>query len=126
VLGCPNLPHDPVRGDDGGAGAADRAGAEGVGCLFAAAEGQGAYWAPLSGAGLPDRRCRVDGVTDPAGAVYMQSFESRHSSHSTSARVAEDLRFSPASLKLDSQAKYGALARGDAQAWMRFPPNSYR
>lgn len=40
--------------------------------------------------------------------------------------VAHALGFHPESLKLDSQAKYGALARGDAQAWMRFPPATYR
>jgi 3'(2'), 5'-bisphosphate nucleotidase/inositol polyphosphate 1-phosphatase len=30
------------------------------------------------------------------------------------------------SLKLDSQAKYGALSRGDASIFMRFPDAAYR
>lgn len=81
VLGCPNLPHAPLTQADGGPEAASRAGQDNVGCLFAAARGQGSFWGPLEGAGLPEHRCRVSDLQTTEGALYMQSFESRHSSH---------------------------------------------
>ena len=38
----------------------------------------------------------------------------------------DDIGLALTSLKLDSQAKYGALSRGDASIFMRFPPATYR
>ena len=37
-----------------------------------------------------------------------------------------EIGLSLSSLRLDSQAKYGALSRGDASIFMRFPPDTYR
>ncbi len=49
VLGCPNLPLEPITDADGAAGAAERAGEAGVGVLFSAMRGCGAFVAPLQG-----------------------------------------------------------------------------
>lgn len=81
VRRCPNLPHRSLNEGDGGAGAAEMAGSDGVGCLFAAVRGKGSFWGPLLDNGLPSTRCRVADVEETAGAVFMQSYESRHSSH---------------------------------------------
>jgi 3'(2'), 5'-bisphosphate nucleotidase/inositol polyphosphate 1-phosphatase len=40
--------------------------------------------------------------------------------------VAAEIGLQLPSLRLDSQAKYGALSRGDASIFMRFPDPSYR
>jgi len=56
----------------------------------------------------------------------MESFEKRHSNHTMSAAVAQEIGIELPSLRLDSQAKYGALSRGDASIFMRFPPDTYR
>ena len=49
VLGCPNLPQQQVQDKDGAAGVAERVGDEGIGCLFTAVKGQGAFVGPLRG-----------------------------------------------------------------------------
>ncbi len=49
VLGCPNLPQQPIQEEDGAAGVAERVGTEGIGCLFTAIKGQGAFVGPLNG-----------------------------------------------------------------------------
>ncbi len=56
LLGCPNLPQGQVEDEAGGAGAMSLAGTSGVGALFVAHRGQGAYvtdlWGPPVRAGL--------------------------------------------------------------------------
>jgi 3'(2'), 5'-bisphosphate nucleotidase/inositol polyphosphate 1-phosphatase len=56
----------------------------------------------------------------------MESFEVKHSNHALSSAVAGEIGVGLPSLKIDSQAKYGALSRGDASIFMRFPPPDYR
>lgn len=83
------------------AGAAGRSSAEGVGCLFLAHRGAGAYVAPLSGqaagssisagqAGL--QRIHVQDESDMQQARFMESYESRHSDHSFTAAVVSYVR----------------------------------
>ena len=49
VLGCPNLPQKRIEDEDGVAESASKAGTDGVGVIFAAETGQGAFAGPLSG-----------------------------------------------------------------------------
>ena len=49
VLGCPNLPNQPIQEEDGAAGVAEKVGTEGIGCLFTTVKGQGAFVRPLNG-----------------------------------------------------------------------------
>jgi len=106
VLGCPNL-------DDG---------AGGVGVLFAAVRGQGTRVFPLwrdgSGAG---RALRVSQIAPPAGARFCESVEAEHSDQSESAKIAARLGITAPPLRMDSQCKYGAVARGDASIYLRMP-----
>lgn len=53
VLGCPNLPQERITDEQGEAGVAERAGEPGVGCMFAAHRGSGAFVGPLQGERLP-------------------------------------------------------------------------
>jgi 3'(2'), 5'-bisphosphate nucleotidase len=108
VLGCPNL--WPRRGAVGGAG-----------FLFVAVRGQGAFARAIEGGPEEEERLRVSAVTDPAQAVFCESVEAAHSSHGDAAQVARALGVTAAPLRLDSQAKYACVARGDASLYLRLP-----
>ena len=107
VLGCPNLPLDFDQ-PDGPAG-----------CLFVAVRGQGAVMRPIDGS--DERGIAVSSVTDPAEAAFCESVESGHSAHGDSAKVADILGVQAAPVRIDSQCKYAAVARGDAAIYLRLP-----
>jgi 3'(2'), 5'-bisphosphate nucleotidase len=110
VLGCPNLPHDP-RDPEGGRG-----------CIMVAVKGQGATWYPLVDGGLgPSTRLRVDDARVPAAARLTESVESGHTDQSESAQIAYRLGINLPTVRMDSQAKYAAVARGDASIYLRLP-----
>jgi len=105
ALGCPNL-------EDG---------AGGTGVLLAAVRGQGARVFPLwrsEGAGRP---VHVSAIASPAGARFCESVEAEHSDQSESAKIAAKLGITAPPLRMDSQCKYAAVARGDASIYLRLP-----
>lgn len=108
VLGCPAL----ERADGS------------VGSLFVAERGLGAWELPLDGDGAP-LRLRVAACESPQDARYAESLEASHSSQDEAARMAELLGVTAAPLRLDSQAKYGLVARGDASIYLRIPRGGY-
>eukprot|EP00884_Botryococcus_braunii_P005140 jgi/Botrbrau1/14627/Bobra.0364s0011.1 len=129
VLGCPNLPQAPITDLDGESGAAKRVGEAGVGCLFTAVRGQGAFQQPLSlsfGRESAPQPLKVKDSSDFSQQRFMESYESGHSDFSFTAAVAKEVGITRPPLRLDSQAKYGVLARGDADIIMRFPHKGYR
>lgn len=107
VLGCPNLPLVP--GDEST-----------VGTLFYAIRGQGAFAIPLEGVGEPVR-LSVSATTDSTTARFCESVESGHSAHGKSEQIAQKLGITAAPVRLDSQAKYGVVARGEADLYLRLP-----
>ena len=107
VMGCPSL--GPAANGEAGAGT-----------LFAAAAGGGAWQMPLRGEG-PPRPVRTSAVADPAQLRFCESVEAAHSSHGNAARVTQRLGVKAAPVRLDSQAKYGVVARGQAEAYLRMP-----
>jgi len=106
AMACPNLPV--------------AAGAEGRGVIFTAVAGQGTHAVSLA-AGGGAGSVRVDPVADPGKARFCESVESGHSSHDDSARVAVELGIGAEPVRLDSQAKYAVVARGEAAAYLRLP-----
>lgn len=106
-MGCPSL------GPDAAVGAGD-------GTLFAALAGGGAWQLPLRVDGLP-RRLRTSATADPAHIRFCESVEASHSSHDDAARVVARLGVKAPPVRLDSQAKYGVVARGEAEAYLRMP-----
>lgn len=104
VLGCPNLP----LGDERGA-------------LFAASQGNGARALPLWDAGAVGKRISVAHTSSPSMARFCESVESGHSNQDDSARIAELLGIETPPLRIDSQCKYAAVARGDASIYLRMP-----
>ncbi|RME35308.1 MAG: 3'(2'),5'-bisphosphate nucleotidase [Gammaproteobacteria bacterium] len=109
VLGCPALPVDPGR-------PLDRP--DPVGTLFHASRGGGAWSRPLEGA--EDARLPLIRDDGRSPLRICESVESGHSRHDLSARVVEALGGLPP-LRLDSQCKYGVVARGQAHAYLRLP-----
>lgn len=128
VLGCPNLPQWSVSDVDcNEAGACDPYDEVGIGCCFAAHRGRGAFAGPLFNTeGLPSIPVHCNDLLAPEEVRFMESVEAKHSNHHLSAAVAEEIGLELPSLRIDSQAKYGALSRGDASIFMRFPPDTYR
>jgi HAL2 family 3'(2'),5'-bisphosphate nucleotidase len=108
ALACPNLPHVPSAAPGP------------VGAVFVAVRGQGTFAAPLDGDGR-ETTIRVSPRDDPAGARFCESVESGHSAHGDAAAVAARLGIAAAPVRLDSQAKYAVVARGEAEVYLRLP-----
>ncbi|CAA0830230.1 Inositol monophosphatase family protein [Striga hermonthica] len=118
VLACPNLPfasiarHDPNISEDK------------TGCLFFAQIGTGTYMQSLDGS-LPTK-VHVSATENTEEASFFESYEAAHSSHDLSSLIAKKLGVKAEPVRIDSQAKYGALSRGDGSIYMRFPRKGYR
>jgi len=107
VLGCPNLPVDSL----------ERTANTGV--IFYAARGHGAYMKSFgSDSGI---KISVSEYEDASETRFLESVESSHSSHATSARIADMLNITREPVRIDSQCKYGVLARGEASLYLRMP-----
>jgi 3'(2'), 5'-bisphosphate nucleotidase len=123
VLGCPNLPIDDAvtLTEDMGANQTDK---EGQGVLFAAVQGQGATSRPLSTASLgPSKSIHMRPVPDIAQAVFCESVEPGHSSKGDNAAIGKKLGITSRPVQMDSQAKYGSIARGAGDLYLRLPVN---
>ncbi|KAI4198017.1 MAG: hypothetical protein LQ346_002862 [Caloplaca aetnensis] len=116
VLGCPNLPVDdaaPLSADVGG---------EGRGVLFAAVQGEGATSRPLAKGALAEgKKISMREVEDITQATFCESVEAAHSSHGDQAEIAKRLGITKESVRMDSQAKYGSIARGAGDLYLRLP-----
>lgn len=118
VLACPNLPVTPMGHPD------KHSLHNQTGCLFSAIIGAGTDMHSLSGSS--PTKVHVSTVEDPADASFFESFEAAHSMHDLSSSIAEKLGVRAPPVRIDSQAKYGALARGDGAIYLRFPHKGYR
>jgi len=110
VLGCPALPRKGMESKD-------------PGCLLVAVKGQGAFVRGLDTD--EEEPIRVADIDDTSKAVFTESFEASHSSHSASAKIAALLGVTAEPIRIDSQCKYGLVARGDASIYLRLTPGNY-
>ena len=121
VLGCPNLPVDNAvtLTEDIGANQTDQ---EGQGVIFAAVLEHGATSRPLSTASLgPSKPIHMRPVPDIAQAVFCESVEPGHSSKGDNAAIGRKLGITSKPVQMDSQAKYGSIARGAGDLYLRLP-----
>ncbi|KAK7319251.1 hypothetical protein RJT34_03970 [Clitoria ternatea] len=118
VLACPNLPLASIGHNQ------QHSSSNEVGCLFFATVGDGAYMQALNGS--TQTRVHVTAIDNPEEASFFESFEAAHSSHDLSSSIAEKLGVKAPPVRIDSQAKYGALSRGDGAIYLRFPHKGYR
>jgi len=77
--------------------------------------------AEAQGEHRPPVHFRVSDRDDPAAVRFCESVESGHSAHGDAASVADRLGITAAPLRMDSQAKYAVVARGEADIYLRFP-----
>jgi 3'(2'), 5'-bisphosphate nucleotidase len=104
VLGCPNYPIGPQAPPGG---------------TFFAVRDAGAWVRPASAGKIS--RLAVGMGKDPAALRFCESVESAHAAHETHRRIADLLGITAAPFRMDSQAKYAAIARGDADIYLRLP-----
>src|SRR5690606_33636703 len=99
--------------------AAPPGGAGDRGCLLVARRGGGSVIVPLTGGEASS--VQVSPTADPRDAVLCESVESGHTSHAAAAQVAAALGVEAQPVRMDSQCKYAAVARGDASVYLRLP-----
>lgn len=122
VLGCPNLPVDDdarLTADSG----ANQTDGHGHGVLFSAVQARGAFSRALSqSAPTPaDKPIAMRPIRDLAEATFCESFEAAHSAHDDQAVISQKLGITRPSVRMDSQAKYGSIARGAGDIYLRLP-----
>jgi 3'(2'), 5'-bisphosphate nucleotidase len=101
------------------------------GSAFIAVKGEGAVQLPLNDSKDSSNgkalKIRVSNRNDPAQIRRCESVEKAHSSHDDSARIAQYLKIESTPVRLDSQAKYAVVAKGEAEVYLRLPgDNKYR
>lgn len=89
-----------------------------TGSIFSAIRGQGAYASPVDDISAR-KPISVSPVADPREARFCESVESEHSSHGQASALAEQLGIRRDPYRIDSQAKYAVVARGDAEIYLR-------
>ena len=101
ILGCPNLP--PGSG----------------GTMFWAIPGQGSWKIPAAGGQAEP--IRISAKTDPRQMKFVESYESSHSDKDTQLEISRLLQISSPPEQMDSQVKYGIVASGIADIYLRIP-----
>ncbi|KAJ3127384.1 hypothetical protein HK100_009782 [Physocladia obscura] len=108
VIGCPNLPVD-LDNPDGERGS-----------LFIATRGHGAFQRTFIDEKLS--KIKTAKVKTASETIFCESVESGHSSQTEAAEIAQHLKIAAGTGKrMDSQCKYGVVARGDAGIYLRIP-----
>jgi len=105
VLGCPHFPidgRDPQRG---------------TGVLYWGVVGEGAFAEPLHGG--PVRRVSVSSRSDAGGVRVLGSVESSHGDPALVRAVIAEAGLGGGMVRIDSQVKYGAVADGVAEVYLR-------
>ncbi|KAK9457053.1 hypothetical protein V1511DRAFT_496071 [Dipodascopsis uninucleata] len=109
IIGCPNLPVDPSNESSG------------KGVIFSCVKGEGAFVRPIGSSidsGVP---IHMNSISDTSKASFCESVEAGHSSHDQQARIAQKLGITKPSVRMDSQAKYASISRGDGDIYLRLP-----
>ncbi len=101
VLGCPNLGADPG------------------GTIFWAIRGRGC-WRVAAGGGIAEP-VRTSAKTDTTQMRFVESYESSHSDKDTQLAISQRLLISRPPEQMDSQVKYGIVASGQAEIYLRIP-----
>jgi 3'(2'), 5'-bisphosphate nucleotidase len=105
ALACPALPVDN--------------GSTQTGTLVLAVRGEGAFMAAIGDNNFVPIRVAQD--VNGAASRFVESVESGHGDQSLQEAIARAAGITQPSLRMDSQAKYGAVARGDAVLYLRLP-----
>ncbi|KAG4178134.1 hypothetical protein ERO13_A10G022200v2 [Gossypium hirsutum] len=103
------------------------------GCVLYATKGSGEAWMQLlrqtnkllawPNSAIP---IRVSAIDDPALATFCEPVEKSNSSHSFTAGLAHSVGLRKQPLRVYSMVKYAAIARGDAEIFMKFARTGYK
>lgn len=107
ALACPALPLNLDQPDGP------------TGIIFVAVRGQGAAMAPLHSDTFVS--IHVTSETNKAGMRFAESVEAAHGDQARQQALALATGITQPSLRMDSQVKYGVVARGDAALYLRLP-----
>ncbi|CAL1352798.1 unnamed protein product [Linum trigynum] len=140
VLGCPNYPmkngwlnhhHHHHQYDESMSSSATDTWEKG--CVIYAQKGSGKAWMqPLVQQNKmlewPNsaRQIKVSSIDDPGLATFCEPVEKANSNHSFTAGVAHSMGFKNQPLRVHSMVKYAAIARGDAEIFMKFARCGYK
>lgn len=103
------------------------------GSIFIAQKGGAQVWMQPSISNVKDlnilklaKLVSVSSIDDPAEATFCEPVEKANSSHSFTAGLASSIGLKKRPLRLYSMAKYAAIARGDAEIFMKFARSGYK
>ena len=108
VLGCPNLPCSDAWDRESGV-------------LMSAVRGEGTQLRPLSNITVPPQAVRTSPTSRADMARVCESVESGHSAQDVSVQIAQKLGITAPPVRMDSQAKYATVARGESDIYLRLP-----
>ncbi|MEE2983690.1 MAG: 3'(2'),5'-bisphosphate nucleotidase [Pseudomonadota bacterium] len=111
ILGCPNLSADFNRPFDD---------PDPHGCVFYASAARGSWTLPADAPGAPPDFLVPERAREVAQMRICESVEAAHSRLDDTARIVEFLGTTGRPARLDSQCKYAVVARGQADAYLRF------
>jgi 3'(2'), 5'-bisphosphate nucleotidase len=106
IQGCPNLPLSLEKPDV-------------MGTLMLATRGEGAFQRSFDSS--EESRITVSAIESVQDCRFCESFEAGHSSHDDSKSIAAKLNITREPIRMDSQCKYGIVARGEADIFLRLP-----
>lgn len=107
VMGCPALKLD----------------SEEVGYIFVAVRGEGSYRMALTGG--EGKRLQVVSSDDKIRFRFVESVEASHGNQELQNSIAQKVGITTDSVRVDSQAKYGIVASGEAGLYLRLPSPQY-
>jgi 3'(2'), 5'-bisphosphate nucleotidase len=105
ILGCPSLPIDFTKPD----------GEKGV--IFVAVHNQGTTMIPLNGD--QPQQINVNQANEINSRRLTESIETQHGDVVMQEAIAQAVGLTSSILRMDSQAKYGVVARGEAALYIR-------
>ncbi len=107
ILGCPALTLDSGE----------------TGFIFVAVRGEGSYKMPITGGEMS--KLQVVSNDDVSRFRFVESVEASHGDQIQQNAIAKAVGISTDSVRVDSQAKYGIVAAGEAALYLRLPSPKY-
>ena len=105
ILGCPNLTLADQQSNQG--------------YLFFAIKNQGTQLLNVESG--ETRKVNCSSISDPKMMRFVESYESSHSNQDLQMQIARTLEMERDPVRLDSQVKYGIVASGNAEIYLRIP-----
>ena len=96
---------------------------EETGYIFVAERGKGSYKMPLSGGEFT--KLQVVSEEDVSRFRFVESVEASHGDQIQQNAIAKAVGITTDSVRVDSQAKYGIVASGEAALYLRLPSPKY-